>query len=389
MDVESLISPHLREMQPYTPIVPFEVLSRRLGRKPEDIVKLDANENPYGPSPRALEAITRASTLHIYPDPDQTLLREAISAYIGVPMAHILCGAGGDEIIDLIGRAFIQPADAIIDLPPTFGMYRWEADVVNAQYVKVPRREDFSVDVEAVERLVNGDWKLGNLQSPVSNLKLLFVTNPNNPDGSTICDEQLKRLLALPLVVVLDEAYIDFSSQPSRASWVLEHDNLIVLRTFSKLAGMAGLRVGYGVFPLPVIKHLWKIKQPYTPNVAGAVAAIAALSDRDYLRDNVHKLIAERGRMGELLSEFEWLRPLPSESNFILCRVTKNPKGLADPSGLPVGKHVKLALEQHGVLVRWFDKDGLRDCIRISVGRPDQTDKLIEALRLIALGGTL
>jgi histidinol-phosphate aminotransferase len=224
---------------------------------------------------------------------------------------------------------------------------------------------------------------LSAAQPAITNYKLLFVTNPNNPDGSTICEEDLKRLLALPLVVVLDEAYIDFSAQPSRASWVLEKDNLIILRTFSKLAGMAGLRVGYGVFPLAVIKHLWKIKQPYTPNVAGTVAAIAALSDREYLCDTVHKLIAERGRLGEVLSEFDWLRPLPSESNFILCRVTHNLSGLADLTGLPIGKQLKLALEQHGVLVRWFDKDGLRDCIRISVGRPDQTDRLIEALKAI------
>ena len=395
MDVESLINPHLRAMQPYAPIVPFEVLSRRLGRKPEDIVKLDANENPYGPSPRALEAIASAGTLHIYPDPDQTLLREAISNYIGVPMEHILCGAGGDEIIDLIGRAFIRAGDAIIDLPPTFGMYRWEADVVNARYVKVPRREDFSIDIEAVERLVNGDQRSGigdsrnaNLQSPISNLKLLFVTNPNNPDGSVISERDLKRLLALPVVVVLDEAYIDFSAQPSRAGWVAQHDNLIVLRTFSKLAGMAGLRVGYGVFPLPVIKHLWKIKQPYTPNVAGTVAAIAALNDPDYLRDNVQRIVAERARMGELLSDLGWLQPFPSETNFVLCRIDKNLTGFKDlpglTTGLPIGKQVKLALEQHGVLVRWFDKDGLRDCIRISVGRPEQTDKLIAALRTIA-----
>jgi histidinol-phosphate aminotransferase len=374
MDVESLINPHLRAMQPYTPIVPFEVLSRRLGRAPEDIVKLDANENPYGPSPRALEAIANAGTLHIYPDPEQTLLREAISAYIGVPMAHILCGAGGDEVIDLIGRAFIQAGDAIIDLPPTFGMYRWEADVVNAQYVKVPRHNDFSIDVDVVENAVR----------QASNVKLLFVTNPNNPDGSVISEVDLKRLLALPVVVVLDEAYIDFSTQPSRAGWVAQHDNLIVLRTFSKLAGMAGLRVGYGVFPLPVIKHLWKIKQPYTPNVAGMVGAIAALGDPDYLRDNVQRIVAERARLGELLSELGWLQPLPSETNFILCRVKQNPTGLKDQSGLPVGKQVKLALEEHGVLVRWFDKDGLRDCIRISVGRPDQTDRLITALKAIA-----
>jgi len=375
MNVESLINPHLRDMQPYAPIVPFEVLSKRLGRKPEDIVKLDANENPYGPSPRAIEALARANTLHIYPDPDQTLLREAISDYTNIPMEHILCGAGGDEVIDLIGRAFIAPGEAIIDLPPTFGMYKWEADVVNAQYVSVKRREDFSVDVEAVEKAIRQK----------SNVKLLFVTNPNNPDGSTISDDDLKRLLQLPLVVVLDEAYIDFSTQPSRACWVLEYDNLIVLRTFSKLAGMAGLRVGYGVFPLPVIKHLWKIKQPYTPNVAGTIAAIAALRDRDYLQDTVRKLIAERQRLGELLSEFDWLMPLPSESNFVLCRVTKNPKSLDDPSGFPSGKQVKLALEAYGILVRWFDKDGLRDCIRVSVGKPDQTDTLIEVLKGLTL----
>lgn len=371
MNIEDLIAPHLREMQPYAPIVPFEVLSRRLGRAPEDIVKLDANENPYGPSPRAREAIARANALHIYPDPDQTLLREAIAAYIGVPTAHILCGAGGDEIIDLIARAFIQPGDAIIDLPPTFGMYRWEADVVNAAYLKVPRRADFSVDVDAVVRQAS---------SVDPSPKVLFLTSPNNPDGSTLPDDQLRRLLALPLVVVLDEAYIDFADGPSRAGWVREHDNLIVLRTFSKLAGMAGLRVGYGIFPLPVIKHLWKIKQPYTPNVAGSVAAIAALGDPDYLRDGVQRIVAERARLGEALSEFAWLRPLPSEANFVLCRVAEDAPWRRSPE-LPSGKELKLALEAHGVLVRWFDKDGLRDCVRISVGRPDQTDRLIEALR--------
>jgi histidinol-phosphate aminotransferase len=383
MNVEDLISPHLREMQPYTPIVPFEVLSRRLGRAPEDIVKLDANENPYGPSPRALEAILRAGTLHIYPDPEQTLLREAIAGYIGLPMDHILCGAGGDEIIDLIGRAFIQPGDAIVDLPPTFGMYRWEADVVNATYVTIPRRSDFSIDVDRVVDAVTG--RDGKLTAHRSRFKILFLTSPNNPDGSTVPDEQLRRLLKLPLVVVVDEAYIDFSAQPSRADWVPRHDNLIVLRTFSKLAGMAGLRVGYGVFPPNVIKHLWKIKQPYTPNVAGSVAAIAALNDSEYMRDSVRRIVAERARLGELLSELAWLRPLPSEANFVLCRVAEDAPWRTS-TDVPAGKQLKLALEPHGVLVRWFDKDGLRDCIRVSVGRPDQTDRLMLALHAVGTG---
>src|SRR5436190_7558152 len=155
MDVEALMAPRVREMQPYTPIVPFEVLSKRLGMAADQIVKLDANENPYGASPRALEAMARSRLMHIYPDPDQTELREAIASYVGVPTEHILCGAGADEVIDVLARTFVERGDTIIDLPPTFGMYKWESDVLGARHVTVPRRADFSVDVEAVERLVH------------------------------------------------------------------------------------------------------------------------------------------------------------------------------------------------------------------------------------------
>jgi histidinol-phosphate aminotransferase len=371
-------------MQPYTPIVPFEVLSRRLGRRPEDIVKLDANENPYGPSSRALEALARADTLHIYPDPDQTALREAIGDYIGVSPDHILCGAGADEVIDLIARAFVQPGDAIVDLPPTFGMYRWVADVVNAAYIAVPRRMDFSVDVQVVQELVTSNSATTDTSPTATNYKLLFIADPNNPDGSTICDEQLRALLALPVIVVLDEAYVDFSARPSRVSWVPAHDNLIVLRTFSKLAGMAGLRVGYGVFPRAIIQHLWKIKQPYTPNVAGTIAAIAALSDRDYLRENVRRLTEERQRMSAALARFGWLHVFPSQANFVLCRVFEDAPVTGSEPDRPAAYRLKRTLEQHGILVRYFDRDGLRDCVRISVGRPDQTNRLIAVLESLS-----
>ena len=378
MDIESFIAPHLREMQPYTPIVPFEVLSKQLGRDPSEIVKLDANENPYGPSPRALEAISQCGVLHIYPDPDQTTLREAIAGYIDLPAEHILCGAGADEIIDIVGRAFIQAGDAVIDLPPTFGMYRFESDIVNARYVAVPRRADFTIDVDAIL----------NRKSQIQNPKLLFVANPNNPDGSLVCDDDLRRLLELPVLVVLDEAYIDFSDQPSRASWVRDYDNLIVLRTFSKLAGLAGLRVGYGVFPRKIIRHLWKIKQPYTPNVAASVAAVAALGDQDYLRQNVRRIVAERERLKSLLQGLGWLKVYPSQTNFLLCRViapeTPGIFEIPGVSGASIGKQLKLALQQRGILVRYFDKDGLRDCIRVSVGKPEHTDALVAALREMA-----
>jgi histidinol-phosphate aminotransferase len=363
MNVEDFISPHLREMQPYTPIVPFDVLTKRLGLAREQIAKLDANENPYGPSPRALAALREADTLHIYPDPDQAALREAISQFIDIPAQHILCGSGVDEVIDIVGRAFIRPGEAIVDLPPTFGMYRFEADIVNASYVSVPRHADFALDVGAICARVRA----------TPNAKLLFVTNPNNPDGSMCSDADMLRLLELPVMVILDEAYIDFSSQPSRAAWVLQHDNLIVLRTFSKLAGLAGLRVGYGVFPLAIIQHLWKIKPPYTPNVAASLAAIAALSDPDYLRQVVKLLVSERERLGELLSELPGVQVYPSQANFLLFRLD----GQAWPQN---AKQIKLALEQRGILLRYFDREGLRDCLRVSVGRPADTDRLIAAL---------
>ena len=375
MDFELLIAPHVRQMHAYTPIVPFEVLSQRLGIPVEQIVKLDANENLYGPSPKAIQAMAAANKLHIYPDPDQAELRSAISDYIGIPSEHILCGAGADEIIQLIGMAFLQPGDGLLDLPPTFGMYRWLADITGAQYLPIARRADFSIDVDAV---VTSHESISKRQT--SNVKLIFVTNPNNPDGSTVDDATLKRLLALPLIVVLDEAYIDFSSQPSRAAWVQQYPNLIVLRTFSKLLGMAGMRIGYGIFPLAIIEHMWKLKQPYTPTVASSIGAIAALSDRAHLRDNVQRIVAERARMGELLSDLGWLQVHPSETNFLLCRVTN---GMTRNGATP-GKTVKSYLEQRGILVRYFDRDGLRDCFRVSVGRPQHTDRLIEALREIS-----
>lgn len=374
MDIESLIAPHVRQMKAYVPIVPFEVLSKRLGIPVEQIVKLDANENLYGPSMKATEAMAAAHTLHIYPDPDQAELRGAIADYIGIEKEHILCGAGADEIIQLIGMAFLQRGDVLLDLPPTFGMYRWLADIMGAQYVTAPRKADFTIDVEAVEH-ETANIKRQTGQQP----KLVFVTNPNNPDGSTVDEATLKRLLALPMIVVLDEAYIDFSDQPSRASWVKQYPNLIVLRTFSKLLGMAGMRIGYGIFPLGMIEHLWKLKQPYTPTVASSIGAIAALADRANLHDNVQRIVAERTRMGELLSELGWIHVYPSQTNFMLCRVDA---AIAQNGATP-GQTVKSYLEQRGILVRYFDKDGLRDCIRISVGKPEHTDRLVEGLKEI------
>lgn len=356
---EQFVRPEVAAMEAYTPIVPFEVLSRRLGRRPFEITKLDANENPYGPSPKALDALRNGRFYHIYPDPEANELREAISADTGLPKERLLAGAGADELIDVVLRAVLGPGDGVIDCPPSFGMYPFSTAVNAGQYIPVWRKADFSLDVASIETAVAAN----------PHAKVLFLCSPNNPDGSLIGDDDLRRLLELPLLVILDEAYVDFAGD-SHLHWALEYDNLAVLRTFSKLAGLAGLRVGYGAFPEWLLPHLWKIKQPYNVNVAAAVTAVAALQDRDWLNDKIQRIVAERERMVAELAQIPWLIPYPSQANFVLFRVMGRE-----------ARQVKLDLEGRGVLVRYFNKPGLDNCIRISVGRPEDTDKLVETLR--------
>ena len=360
--IRNSIRPDIARMEEYTPVQPFEVLSKRLGRRPEEIIKLDANENPYGPSPRVQEALSRFLWYHIYPDPQQNELREALSAYVGVPADTILPGHGADELLDYLCRLFLTPGDAIINCPPTFGMYSFDARLSGGRVIDVWRDERFRLDVEGIERAV------AEAETPP---KLLFLTTPNNPDGGLIDHATLRRLLRLPLLVVVDEAYIEFAEgEGSVAAWVPDTPNLVVLRTFSKWAGLAGLRLGYGIFPLEIMQHLWKFKQPYNVNVAATVAGLASLQDLPLLQERIAALKTERDRLIAELEQISYLRPLPSQANFALCRV----------EGQSAARlHQQLA--ERGILVRYYDKPGLRNFIRISAGRPEDTVALLRVLR--------
>ncbi|XP_002966952.2 histidinol-phosphate aminotransferase, chloroplastic [Selaginella moellendorffii] len=357
------IRKHLLDLAPYKPIEPFEVLSAKLGRSPKEIVKLDANENLYGPPPEVMESLGGMDFPNIYPDPESRRLRAALSEDSGLSMDYILAGCGADELIDLIMRCTLEVGDKIVDCPPTFTMYAFDAAVNGASVIKVPRFHDFRIDVPGIVQAVKE-------HSP----KLIFLTSPNNPDGSLITDEDLMAVLALPLLVVLDEAYIEFADQPSRMKWVQDYDNLIILRTFSKRAGLAGLRVGYGAFPLNLIQYLWRAKQPYNVSAAAEVAACAALKNSSYLEEVKRSLIQERDRLFELLQTVQYLSPYPSCSNFILCSV----------SGNRSAKELKDGLAKMGVMVRHYDNAELRNYIRISVGKPEHTDVLMNALKAFA-----
>jgi len=356
------VRPDIAALAPYTPTASLEVFAAQLGRPVSELIKLDANENPYGPSAAARAALASLDTTHIYPDPESRALRALLSEYVGVDAAHILVGAGADELIVLILQLFIAPGDAIISAPPTFAMYAFDTPLAHGRVIEVPRREDFSLDVPAIEAAARE-----------SGAKLLVLCSPNNPDGSVIPPETVERLLALPLVVVLDEAYIEFSGAESFAPRVPHTPNLIVLRTFSKWAGLAGLRVGYGVFPAEIITHLWKIKQPYNVNVAADAAARASLADLPALRANVERLIAARERLERELATIPYLRPYPSRANFVLCRVV----------GRDAAELRRRLAQEYGILVRYYNTSLLRDCVRISAGTPEQIDTLLNALREI------
>jgi len=354
---------------PYTPIEPFEVLSRRLGVPADRIIKVDANENAYGPSPKVAEALSQLAFPHIYPDPESRALREALAEFTGVPMKSLVAGAGADELIDLLLRLVLEPGDTVLNFPPTFGMYSFDTLLNTGKVVEIPRLPDFSLDLPAILNAVEKHHP-----------KVLFLTTPNNPDGSFPGANVIDRILDLPVLVVIDEAYIEFPERGGRLGekltrirQVTQRENLIVLRTFSKWAGLAGLRVGYGAFPDWILPAIWTAKQPYNVNVAATAAALASLADADYLAENVDRIRQERARLFEALQAIPFLSPYPSQANFILCGV----------HGTNAAE-LKNTLASQGILVRYYNNALLKDTIRISVGRPSDSDAVIGALKNLA-----
>jgi histidinol-phosphate aminotransferase len=355
-----LVRPDILAMVGYEPIEPSELLAERLGIPQEQVAKLDGNENPYGPPARVLEVLGSLDTYNRYPDPQQRALRAALAEYTGVSREHIVAGHGSDEIIDLLLRALLAPGDAVIDCPPTFGMYGFSTRVAGGRVIDVPRNGDFTLDLAAI-------------RAAAPDAKAISIASPNNPTGNLLPRADLEALLDTGILVVVDEAYIEFAGG-SYAQLVPQYENLVVLRTFSKWAGLAGLRAGYGITPRPLADVLMQIKPPYTPNVAAEAAMLAALEHATEQLETVQVLVRERDRMADALRALEFVHVFPSDANFLLCRI----------DGMD-GSAVRDALAQRGLFVRYFGKDRLREFVRISVGLPEHTDRIVEALR--TMGG--
>lgn len=352
----NLIRPHLNDLPPYGTMESVAAVARELGLDVSEISKLDGNENPYGASPKVAAALGAFSAYSIYPDAGQTAVREAVGRYVGADPDQIVLGSGSDELLGMAATLFLDPGDTLVNAPPTFGMYEFLANIHDARLVTVPRREDFALDLPAIERALD------------EGAKLLYLASPNNPTGNPVQLDEIERLLAHDAVIIIDEAYAEFAGE-SAVGLMPDHANLIVVRTFSKWAGLAGLRAGYAVVPQDLVEIVWRAKVPYNLSVASEQAILASLDDAESLLENVRRTVEERERLRERLSALGWVRPYPSAGNFVLCEV----RGIT-------AADVRDQLRSRGILVRYFDEVALRNCIRISVGLPRDTDRVVDAL---------
>ncbi len=360
--IERLIRPDLVAFGGYAARTSPDTLKGKVEVPVESIIKLDANENPYGCSPRVNQALAVCSDFNIYPDDGQTRLRKLLEEYADVDAKYIVAGSGSNQLIDLVLRLFVSQGDEVINCVPTFGIYRFSTELCGGVLVEVPRDENFTVNVGAVKAAIS------------KKTKIICLANPNSPTGTLTPWSDILAILDTGVPVLIDEAYYEFGRQ-TVAPQVSQYKNLMVLRTFSKWAGLAGLRVGYGLFPPKIAEYLLRIKIPYNVNVAALVAVQESLKDMDYLMGRVKAIITERGRLFDELKKLKWLKPFPSQANFILCSVLKGE-----------ARELRRKLQDKGILVRYFDQPRLQNYIRISVGKPEHTDALIKALREIETG---
>jgi histidinol-phosphate aminotransferase len=342
-----LVRPGILALKPYSSA--RDEFKQEIATGP--LVFLDANENSLG-SPLDTD-------FSRYPDPHQPALKQALSERKGVTPDHIFLGNGSDEAIDLLIRAFCEPGrDEIVILPPTYGMYAVQASIQGADIRKIPLSPDFSPDLPAI------------LAESTDRSKILFLCSPNNPTGNRFREQDVRTLLAqFPGLVVVDEAYADFAAGPSLISWLHDFPNLVVLQTFSKAWGLAGLRVGMAFANPFVIGILNKIKYPYNLNAVTISLALEALNRAPVVQEKIDHLLSERHRLEIRLSQIQGVEKIyPSEANFLLIRVRD-----ADQT------YSKLC--EAGIVVRNRTREmHCANCLRITVGSPEENDRLLAAL---------
>jgi histidinol-phosphate aminotransferase len=358
MSIYELLPPNIRRIHPYIPGKPVEEVERELGIS---AVKMASNENPLGPSPVALEAIRQhLAQTHRYPIGDGFYLRRKLAERLGVSMDEIILGSGSTDIIELVARTFLTSADDVITARQSFVMYTLAVQEMNSLMIYVPLKQD-TYDLEAI------------LDSLTPRTKVIFLANPNNPTGTMVGAAQIDHFLErLPrhIIVVLDEAYYEYV-QDSEYSHSLEHvrqkKHVIVLRTFSKIYGLAGLRMGYGIAHPDFITCLNKVRSPFNTTSIAQVAALAALDDEEHVQRSVE---SNKAGYAQLTRELDRLgiRFVPSVTNFVLVDIRQD--------CLEIYKR----LLKHGVIVRPLKSNGFSSALRVTIGTQEENDKFISAL---------
>lgn len=328
--------------------------------KPERNVRLDWNESPYGPSPAAIQAIQDALAHNRYPEFDAWSLREALATYAGARPEQVVAGAGLDNVIETLFMLLLEPGDNIIISQPTFMVYELLAQAHGATVTNVPLQADFGLDVGGI------------LEAIGDHTKLIIICNPNNPTGNIFDERDIETIVRnAPCVVAIDEAYAEFAGA-SMLRLMDDAPNIVILRTLSKFAGLAGMRVGYGIFPTSLVEYVGRVMPGFcNVSVAATAAAIAAVRDMDYNQSTVNRIVADRDALASQLREIPGVEPLPSATNFLLVRL---PVADAGP--------IVRRLAQNGVYVRHFSNPEFRiaDCLRVSIGTIEDHEIFLQEL---------
>jgi len=351
------VLPHILKIKPYLPGKPIEEVKRELGLK--KVIKLASNENPLGPSPKAIEAIKKyALRVNLYPDGGGYYLKRALSKRLGVKEENIVLGNGSDEIVSLITRTILQKGEEVITGDPSFLMYKIDTELNQGKVIPVLLK-DFRLDLERMKRAIS------------SRTRLIFIGNPNNPTGTIVKSKELEQFLNdVPpqIVVVFDEAYYEYvedADYPRTINFVKEGRNVIVLRTFSKIYGLAGLRIGYGVAKEEIIDILNRARPPFNVNSLAQIAALASLKD-DGQVERSKKLIKEEKEFLYLHLRKLGLFFVPTEANFILIKVGERAKAVEEE------------LLKKGIIVRGMEGYNLPQYIRVSIGTREQNEEFIK-----------
>jgi len=358
---------HILKLVSYEPGKPVEELAREMGLRPEEIVKLASNENPLGPSPKAVAAMREAlDRAHFYPDGGGWALRTAIAEKLGLTRENVVLGNGSNEIIEFIGHAFLRPGDEVITARHAFAVYTLMAQLFGAKTIEVPD-PGFTHDLNAMLAAVS------------RRTRQIFIANPNNPTGTMVGQQEIDDFMGrVPeeVLVVFDEAYYEFLDNPPNVlKFVRDGRNVVIMRTFSKIQGLAGLRIGYGLASKEIAEVLQKTRQPFNANSIAQAGALAGIYDDEYMRET--RELTHEGREF-LQSTFlsMGLEFVPSAANFVLVRVGDG------------GKVVE-ALLRRGLIVRAMRSYKLPEWIRVSVGTMDQNRRFVAELQRLNSEGLL